>query len=272
MPKKKLIIEDGMEIELPVPWRIGKQTYNAVKVRGLRGGDLRRASMLLERKKPDFQAYALLLRAGIEEVPGCGGVDTDTVLEMPWVDAEVIYHYMTLLDLDDPEEPVTLFRPCPGCGEVVGLKVPLYGLKVNKPKNSKFLASEDQTFAVEISTPITCVDPEGEYTVVTIGLVTVGDMIDMLGRASDTTGTSLEYWHLLYMLYQVGPKRKGEFGMEVVEEMRPRDIRKILKEYYDNEPHIESPEPQPCPKCGEEVVIGRIIYPQELLIRSPLVM
>jgi len=271
MPKKKLVLEDGMEIELPVPWRIGKQAYNTIKVRGLRGGDLRRASMLLERKRPDYSAYAILLRAGIEEVPGYGAVTTDTVMDMPWVDAEVIYHYMTLLDLDDPEEPVTLFRPCASCGEVVTLKVPLWGLKVHKPKNSRFLASEDQTFDVEISTPITSVDKDGEYTTLTIGLVTVGDMIDMLGRATESTG-ELEYWHLLYMLYRIGPKEKGQFGMEVVEEMRPRDIRRILKEYYDNEPHIEAPGPQPCPRCGEEVTIGRIVYPQELLIRSPLVM
>jgi len=268
MPKKKLVIEDGMIVDLPLPMRIGGTAYSQVKVRGLRGGDLRRANLLMERKKPDFNAFVILLQAGVEEVIGYGKPSRDDIRAMPWASAELIYHYMVLLDVEDPEEPVSIIRQCIDCAKVGRVKVEIYDRKIEDGEGPGFANLENGVLQIKLSSPITTAAKDPQDTV-TVGAVTVADMVELLQTAQDKSGET-EYVHVLYMIQAIGNKKKGQFGMEVVDDMRPRDIRNIIREYYKNEPHLEDMPPAKCESCGGEVPILRIIYPKELLLNAPL--
>lgn len=222
-------------VRVPVGYLGEGQRYPEVELKPLTGKALLRART----KLGDNQDPSLFLDLLRETVVGFKGYTGPIAWEnIFWVDADFIFRELALWESEASGEPLKVRRTCPHCGRSGDCLVPAQEIPVRYVEDTEFGKYPDLCIPVKLSQPLTHMDLEGKpVTVVKIGLLTVGDEVERISRYGKTPG-KLWVEGIRRMIYEAGPKRKGELSLADVENMAALDIKRLERIYLDNEPGL----------------------------------
>lgn len=235
------------KVKLPVGYVGEGGVYRTAILKPLTGRALLRA----RQKLGDAQDPGLFLDVLQECVAGFEGLTGSFDVErMFWADADFIFRELAVWEAQESGEPLQTQRACTECGRQVTITVNPEEQEVVPVEETAFGKRPDFLIPFKLRVPVTTLDPEGTpYYEGKLGLLTVGDEIGRMKRYARQPG---KLWSegLRLMIYELGPKKKGELTLADIEQMSASDLKRLEALYLENEPGLK-PLPDPvCPYCG----------------------
>lgn len=239
-------MEGTREVRLPVGYVAEGRRYPVAFLRPLSGKALLRART----KLGDSQDPSLFLDLLRETVAGfqdySGPIAHEDIF---WVDADEIFRQLALWESEESGEPLVVRRTCPHCGRTGECRVPAHEIPVRYVEDTEFGKYPDLLIPVKLAQPLTTLDVERTpVRTVKIGLLTVGDEVSRIQKYGKQPGR-LWVEGIRLMIYEAGPKRKGELTPGDVENMSSLDIKRLERVYLANEPGLGPIPDLVCPFC-----------------------